>query len=747
MDQDPRFQIAWRVPGGGQRTTYVSRQVPTFGPDCRDLDVSVERDGDVWHVWVDPEYDLTVENASATVSVDLEHADALYLNGYDSKTNSWECSPRVGMRGLWGIPGFVADHWALDAEGDYRIARQDPRPGRQHGSGYGYVRNGRAVTLFGECRPDTGLTSVYEDLSTGSVTLTKEGPARRLAAGERVELLTLLVTTGTLQEAFGRLASLMGVERRPALPLVGFTSWFRHGDDIDEPTLERDLVGVADVLLAQPLEDVLPVFAVDSGYARMGDWLAPDERRFPRGMGSLATSVRAAGLVPGLWLAPFVCERGSRTYAEHPGWLLRDADGRPVKAGSQGGGVYALDTRNDEVREYVRSVLGVATHDWGYGLLKLDWLFAAAMLPHDGMNRGQLMADALDLLRSAVPEGTPLDFCGVPVVSAMGRCEYCRISCDVSPDWDGKPLERMLGRERVSTWNSLRDTEGRSHLNGVAFLNDPGVYYLRRDVAITNSQRTRLLSADALLGGALVTSDDMGAWDQRQCSIFRNALETFVQRNRERGLTEVTVPGSEEEPAPLALLAPEAADEAEGDQGEPEAAEDAPVAEVEHEPENVMQLAKSEETQVWDDSNVTSVVPVPGPDVTVVDRPLMAAIEAAGIEVPKEAAEDEAEGPGEKDAPEAEGDAKSEEEPAEDAAAQGDADEAPDKDGADDEDEKSDRPEGVDEPTVLAPPLAAEVADAAQGETEVYVMTPEDLAPDDLRSACAETVDEEPTEI
>lgn len=745
MDQDPRFQIAWRVPGGGQRTTYVSRQVPTFGPDCRDLDVTVERDGDVWHVWVDPEYDLTVESASATVSVDLEHADALYLNGYDSKTNSWECSPRVGMRGLWGIPGFVADHWALDAEGDYRIARQDPRPGRQHGSGYGYVRNGRAVTLFGECRPDTGLTSVYEDLSTGSVTLTKEGPARRLAAGERVELLTLLVTTGTLQEAFGRLASLMGVERRPALPLVGFTSWFRHDADIDEPTLERDLVGVADVLLAQPLEDVLPVFAVDCGYARVGDWLAPDERRFPRGMGPFATSVRSAGLVPGLWLAPFVCERGSRTYADHPDWLLRDAEGRTVKVGSQWGGVYALDTRNDEVRQYVKSVLGVVARDWGYGLLKLDWLFVAAMLPHDGMNRGQLMADALDLLRSAVPEGTPLDFCGVPVMSAMGRCEYCRISCDVGPDWDGKPFERMLGRERTSTWNSLRDTEGRSHLNGVAFLNDPGVYFLRRDVAITNSQRTRLLSADALLGGALVTSDDMGAWDQRQCSIFRNALETFVQRNRERGLTQVALPASEDEPAPLALMALEAADGATEAQAAPESDPSEPAAEA----EDVMLRAKREETQVWDDANVTSVVPVPGLDVTVVDRPLMAAIEAGGIEAPKVPAEDKGEEPGEKDASGAEGEPGEPAEPAEDADDQEVAAAAADADGKGDGDagEKDERPEGVDEPTVLAAPLAADVADAAQGETEVYVMTPADLRPDDLKPACAETVDGGPTEI
>ena len=140
MDLNPKFQIAWRVPDGGRRVTYVSDQVPTFGADCRDLDVTVERDGDVWHVWVDPEYDLTVESAAATVSLDLQHADALFLNGYNSWTDSWERSPRANMHGLWGTPRGIVDHWVLDASGDYRFARQDPRFVHQHGEGNGYLR-------------------------------------------------------------------------------------------------------------------------------------------------------------------------------------------------------------------------------------------------------------------------------------------------------------------------------------------------------------------------------------------------------------------------------------------------------------------------------------------------------------------------------------------------------------------------------------------------------------------------------
>lgn len=632
MDLNPKFQIAWRVPDGGRRVTYVSDQVPTFGADCRDLDVTVERDGDVWHVWVDPEYDLTVESAAATVSLDLQHADALFLNGYNSWTDSWERSPRANMHGLWGTPRGIVDHWVLDASGDYRFARQDPRFGHQHGEGYGYLRFGQAVSLFGDCKPDTGLTVIYEDLPENTITLEKEGPNRALAAGERVEVLTLVLVEGTLQGAFSRYVELMGVKRRPALPLVGFTSWYRHYGDIDAATLRRDLVGVSDVLLAQPLEGALPVFQVDDGYAKVGDWTRPDLERFPAGMGAVADDICSAGLVPGLWMAPFVCEKDSHTFAEHQDWLLRDAQGHLVMSGSHWSGGYALDTQNPEVRDYVRTSLSTATRIWGFKLLKLDFLYAAAMVPHAGLNRGELMADALDLLRESVPDNTLFDFCGVPVVSAFGRCEYCRVGCDVGLDWNDTLHMRVTGRERVSTKNSLHNTKGRAHLNGVTFLNDPDVFFLRRDVKITDSQRTRLLSADSLLGGVLFTSDDMGAWDSRQMGIFQNALDTFVRRSRnlvpqgeDHGELETNNDSYDEEEEPDSPSSALNAEVMTSDMTQPmpvvDMTQPMPVA------DKIDTPPASDQMEVVPESDMTQVMD--GLDMTMVDRPLLAAIEAA----------------------------------------------------------------------------------------------------------------------
>ena len=567
-------EVAWRLPGeagerlasalvpgagGGLAQTTPDPLAPepaAFEPAAPQasgdapLEVLLDARGGHCRILVRARERAEVLRARVRVAVDLAGFDRLYFTGYNSWTDSVERSPQDAMVGLARTPRAVVAHWVLDASGDYRFAPQDPRPGRQHGIGYGYVRKGDVVTLFGECDPDGGVTTILEDLPQGTLTFEKEGagevaPSSRQGSGEVGAgtrqggwtcVLDLFFATGTLEDAFSRYLSAMGVSRRPARPLVGFSSWYRHYGDIDAEKILHDLAGVSAILADEgaaasaSFSPVVPVFQIDDGYARVGDWATPDPARFPEGMGAMADAIRAAGLVPGLWMAPFVCERDSRLFSEHPGWLLRDDSGRPVMSGSHWSGGYALDTLNPEVREHVRASLRMATETWGFRLLKLDFLYAAALLPHGGMNRGQLMADALGLLRASVPEGTLFDLCGVPLMSAMGRCEYCRVGCDVGLDWDGRRYMRITGRERVSTRNSLANTRGRAHLDGRAFLNDPDVFFLRDDVRLTADQRQELLLTDARLAGMLLTSDDMGAWDAGQRAAFGRALADLEAR-------------------------------------------------------------------------------------------------------------------------------------------------------------------------------------------------------------------------
>ena len=152
------------------------------------------------------------------------------------------------------------------------------------------------------------------------------------------------------------------------------------------------------------------------------------------------------------------------------------------------------------------------------------------MLPHDGCNRGQLMHDALELVRSAVSDDVLLLGCGVPLGSAFGIVDYCRIGCDVGLDWDGKLYMRGLDRERVSTKRSLANTIGRAPLDGRAFANDPDVFFLRNDVKLSASQRALLLETDCTHASMLMTSDDMRSWDERARARYQHAVRALLDR-------------------------------------------------------------------------------------------------------------------------------------------------------------------------------------------------------------------------
>lgn len=510
----------------------------------RHLELRLSRMGDVLEVRLEPLCNLKALRCMLAFAHDFGECERVLLNGYQSWTDTHERAAHAPMRGLGAVPRLVVDNWAIDRSGDYRFVEYANRAGCQHGFTYGTFRVGARVTLVASLDESHGFTLIRTDAETGSVTLETECPLRELACKTSVVLGRYLCATGTGDEVYDRYAELYGggicaASSRGAAfgaadvkPSIGYTSWYRHYTDIDEAKLAHDAAGMRKALSELGLMDdgrMLRVFQVDDGFTKVGDWLSPNKDCFPNGMAAVAESIRAQGFLPGLWLAPFICERDSQLALERPDWLLREG-GEPVPTGPQWSGGLALDTRNPEVRTYVIEALHTATAEWGFGMLKLDFLFAACMMPHDGLNRGELMADAIDLVLKGVAPGTLLLGCGVPLASVFGRFDYCRIGCDVGLDWDDKPYMRLLHRERVSTKNSLGNTIGRAPLDGRLIGCDPDVFFLRDDVRLSWDQRLDLLAADAVCGHMLLTSDDMGLWSDAQKRAYRAAVAILLER-------------------------------------------------------------------------------------------------------------------------------------------------------------------------------------------------------------------------
>ena len=527
MKSQIRFLVEYEVDGAPRFVEVDTAGDARPAAYARELGICTVRRGDTWRVRVTPAAPVIVTGVFATLECDVRGAQAIYLNGYQSWTDSVERPVWASMPGLKFVPRSLVTKYGLDWSGDYRFTREDPLPGHQHGFGYGYLRFIDHVLLAGSLDESNGFTVIREDAPKSELVFEKEAPLGELPAGQTYELMGLFVGEGNLLRMLDAWFDAASMAALPARKVFGYTSWYRHYGDIDQDKLLADLEGLDKVCagMVHPGADVL--FQVDDGFAKVGDWLNPDAQKFPDGMATLAAAAHEKGMLAGLWMAPFICERKSRLAAEHPEWILNllGAEG----ANFNWSGALVLDVRNPEVRAYVAECLRVATAEWGFDLLKLDFLFAACMVTHDGLNRGELMADAIELIRESVAPGTRLLFCGVPLVSAFGTCEYCRVGCDVGLDWDDKPHMRLLHRERISTKNSLANAFARAHLDGRAFGCDPDVFFLRDDVELTEGQRARMLGIDARSGSVLLTSDDMGSWNDERLTQYRNMLEVFLR--------------------------------------------------------------------------------------------------------------------------------------------------------------------------------------------------------------------------
>ena len=530
----PTFVVSFEYDGASHQATVApdgTCQPPSAAIELR-LRLHNDPVAGTWRLVVEPRHEVTITSVRATIPCRVKRYDGVFINGYQSWTDSYERPCKDRMHGLDAVPKAIVKKFQLDGSGDYRFTSYGRRRGEQHGFGYGYLRLGDNVKLLGSLDEDSGFTTLFTSTHDSCIRIDKEPPARPLAADERRELLSFVELEGKLDDCVELWLHTAGIECRKAPAVAGFTSWYRHYEDIDETKLLHDLGGMAFALAGQDLGGVQPLFQIDDGWTRVGDWLECRRDRFPNGLKPLVKAIREEGFVPGLWLAPLLCERESRVFKEHPDWLYRYKETDELATtGCNWSGAVALDTRNPEVRDYVTKVLQTVTQDWGFEVLKLDFLFAGCMEPHDGLNRGELMADALDLIRQAAGEDVRLLLCGVPLTSAFGRADWCRVGCDVGLDWDDKPFMRLLHRERVSTKNSLANTRGRAHLDGRAFGCDPDVFFLRGgDVKLSDAQKLELLWADASLGSVFLTSDDMGAWNAGQLLRYRKELSGFCKR-------------------------------------------------------------------------------------------------------------------------------------------------------------------------------------------------------------------------
>ena len=128
--------------------------------------------------------------------------------------------------------------------------------------------------------------------------------------------------------------------------------------------------------------------------------------------------------------------------------------------------------------------------NFGYGYLKLDFLYAAAAegIRHDpAITRAQTLRRGLEAIRRGAGEQTFILGCGCPLGAAVGIVDGMRIGPDVAPYWGAS----AGGAGEPGTALAIDAILARSFMHRQLWLNDPDCVMLRAKETQALERRAR----------------------------------------------------------------------------------------------------------------------------------------------------------------------------------------------------------------------------------------------------------------
>ena len=264
-----------------------------------------------------------------------------------------------------------------------------------------------------------------------------------------------------------RATAASGIEPRHLPASFVASSWHFFGGHIGEEMLASQVAAIRDRNI--PAE----VYQLDGGwYEDIGNWTA-NKSKFPHGMRHAAETISHAGMVPGIWLAPFIVCEESPVAKAHPEWMLRNRDGKLIKFRCSRPCV-ALDLSIPEVLDFIEKSFR-DLREMGYMYFKADFtqaLFADPNpAPHDRtMNIVECFRNGLLAIRRGIGEDSFFNLCGGHTGAAMGIADSQRTGHDTYARWQSD--------NPTPAWHRIRQTMLRAWM-GAWRLNDPDAIAIR----------------------------------------------------------------------------------------------------------------------------------------------------------------------------------------------------------------------------------------------------------------------------
>jgi alpha-galactosidase len=322
----------------------------------------------------------------------------------------------------------------------------------------------------------------YQVDSTGTTEMEEENSLEHSPAVDRIRLSLPVAPGGAISseelalsishdyhrqlETYGRLIRRLHHARVTAPPLMGWWSWTAYYFGLDAGAALTNAQWLAEHL--QPYGYTL--FHIDEGYQyARGEYTTPNATLFPHGLAPVEYAVRGLGLTPGIWTAPFEVSQRSWVFQHHPDWLVKNAAGRPIPAGSVVDGkdaLYILDSTHPGAQQYLRTTYRALVREWGIHYIKLDFMDDSAIegyyyRPHTTAMQAQRIG--LRIIRDAVGNDVYLDKDGSAMLNPVGYVDYGRISQDTGHSF-GASRDAAVG------------IAARYYMNRNFFVSDPDAF-------------------------------------------------------------------------------------------------------------------------------------------------------------------------------------------------------------------------------------------------------------------------------
>lgn len=292
--------------------------------------------------------------------------------------------------------------------------------------------------------------------------------------------------------------------------LTGWCSWYHYYEHISEVNLRQNFAKLATMKSKVPNN----VVVVDDGYmTAWGDWDALKPGKFSD-MGIVSRDIQSYGMRPGIWLAPFACDKHSIVARKHPEWIIRNERGRPANSSNCGKFFYGLDATNPAVRKHVFNSIRRAVVDWGFQVLKIDFLYAACLEGNGkydmSLTRAQAMHLALQTIREAAGPNVFLIGCGCPIGSGIGYVDGMRVSADTGPTWyPALPMPWWDHGTLPALRAMIRNSMTRAPFGHRWWHNDPDCLLLGETTRLSNDEVASAASIVAMTCGMMLLSDDL----------------------------------------------------------------------------------------------------------------------------------------------------------------------------------------------------------------------------------------------